>query len=764
MSTSETPRTVTRRRRRKPTSTEKENDPMSENRQVPSRPLKSQSRGGDNDDDFSSFLEEDAQSQDLTEALRQFQKAQIATISSSLWKEHPNLSDCVIRASLVDNDTVGAVYLEEHSTALLSMCRKLIKEATETNDNRKKVDHLFVAVHGLRAIGPTLSLDTARQEAAIRLLYHLITTATEIEKEWRAPMICLAGYQALGRLLSQYSCVQEDGDSVTFELVQEKLFSIPSLSLSLSSKRESRRESPKSTMTLRQVSTIALKSTFAVAGILNKLWWANANQQPMDGSCDHFGLFVSRMYQQVSDQRRLSQSVVVQLHQMVVIPWISFLANASDKDCVKDVSSHCKVAHRMFWDMATQLKQASKLFATDDLQMHSLELRKHAILVLLPNNCPPKVSKWLGDQLLETACACAWKAALNYAQHTGISSLPVPATNPLARFHAQVGGRLHSVLKSSSTLPLCYAEYCAYLSLHTGTSPGIHSCGLGGDCYMVDLLPAPPTGEFNDDVCSRATLALFLLALFVRQRLDESMEDFDFATCSKHEFDLVAYSRTIIASFQSQFIDNYAYGPKAIRQRCFKLWSLVPLHRTMFQKLKEKSWAGRTDEITVAATILSKCLGPFSYNLLRHGDYDESKHGQFWDMTIECYIRSASTFDRLGAETQESDPESSSGYIHMSNEVIDELEQMLLLYDKETRPPPSSCIEKCAKVCRCTGSRLDFWEVLSIALSNFLLLPVTVGAGTDCAATIKSISTATVCYAPPAFHPTIHAAIQLPQY
>jgi hypothetical protein len=706
MSTSEAPRTVTRRRRRKPTSTEKENDPMSENQQVSVRPLKSQSRSNDDDDDIASFLEEDPPSQDLTEALRQFQKAQIATISSSLWKEHPNLSECVIRASLVDNDTVGAVYLEEHAAVLLSMCRKLIKEATETNDDRKKVDHLFVAVHGLRAIGPTLSLDTARQEAAIRLLYHLITTATEIEKEWRASMICLAGYQALGRLLSQYSCEQENGDSVAFELVQEKLFSTPSLSSS-SSTTENRKESQKITMTLRQVSTIALKSTFAVAGILNKLWWANANQQPMDGSCDDFGAFVRRMYQQASDQRRLSQSIVVQLHQTVVIPWISFLANASDKDCVKDVSSHCKSVHRMFWDMATQLKNASKLFSTDDLQMHSLELRKHAILVLLPNHCPPKVSKWLGDQLLETACACAWKAALNYAQHTGISSFPVPTTNPLARFHAQVGGRIHSVLKTSSTLPLCYAEYCAYLSLHSGTSPGLHSCGLG-DCYMVDLLPTPSTGEFNDDVFSRATLALFLLALFVRQRIDESMEDSDFATCSKHEFDLVAYSRKIVTSFQSLFIDNYANGSTAIRQRCFKLWSLVPLHRTLFQKLKEKSWAGRTDELTVAATILSKCMGPFSYNLLRHGDYDESKHGQFWDMTIECYIRSASTFDRLGAETQESDPESSSGYIHMSNEVIDELEKMVLVFDKDTRPPPNSCIEKCAKVSRCTGSRLDF--------------------------------------------------------
>lgn len=706
MSTSEAPRTVTRRRRRKPTSTEKENDPISENQQVLAIPLKSQSRGSD--DGFSRFLEEDAPSQDLTEALRQFQKAQLATISSSLWMEHPNLSECVIRASLVDNDSVGAVYLEEHAAALLSMCRKLIKEATETNDDRKKVDQLFVAVHGLRAIGPTLSLDTARQEAAIRLLYHLVTTATQIEKEWRAPMICLAGYQALGRLLSQYSCVQENGDSVAFELVKEKLFSIPSLS---SSTRVNRKESQKITMTLRQISTIALKSTFAVAGTLNKLWWANANantnQQPIDGSCDDFGAFASRIYHQASDKRQLSQSIVVQLNQMVVVPWISFLANASDKDCVKDVSSHCKSAHRMFWDMATQLSKASKLFSTDDLQMHSLELRKHAILVLLPNNCPPNISKWLGDHLLETACACAWKAALNYAQHTGISSFPVPITNPLAVFHAQVGGRIHSVLKTSSTLPLCYAEYCAYLSLHSGTSPGIHACGLG-DCYMVDLLSTPSTGEFNHDVCSRATLALFLLALFVRQRIDESMEDFDFATCSKDEFDLVASSRKIVASFRSLFIDNYANAPTAIRQRCFKIWSLVPLYRTLFQKLKEKSWTGRTDELAVAATILSRCLGPFSYNLLRHGDYDESKNGQFWDMTIECYIRSASTFDRLGAESQESDPESSSGYIRMSNEIIDELEKMLLLHDKETRPPPNSCIEKCAKVCRCTGSRLDF--------------------------------------------------------
>jgi hypothetical protein len=719
MSTSEAPRTVTRRRRRKPISTEKENDPMSDNQLVPARPLKSQSRG--HDDGFSIFSEEDAPSRDLTEALRQFQEAQIATISSTLWKEHPNLSECVIRASVVDNDTVGAVYLEEHAAALLRMCRKLIKEATETNDDRKKVDHLFVAVHGLRAIGPTLSLDTARQEAAIRLLYHLITTATEIEKELRAPMICLAGYQALGRLISQYSIVQENGDSVAFELVQEEQFSIPSSSSSSTSTRGNRNKSQKSTMTLRQVSTIALKSTFAVAGILNKPGWANANQQPMDGSCDDFGAFASRMYHQASDQERLSQSIVVQLNQMVVTPWISFLANASDKDCVKDVSSHCKSAHRMFWDMATQLSKASKLFSTDDLQIHSLELRKHAILVLLPNNCSPKVSKWLGEQLLETACACAWKAALNYAHHTGLSSFPVPTTHPLARFHAQVGGRIHSVLKTSSTLPsstlpsstlpsstlpLCYAEYCAYLSLHSGMSPGIHSCGLG-ECYMVDFLSTPLTREFNHDVCSRTTLALFLLALFVRQKIDESMEDFDFATCRKYEFDLVAYSRKIVASFQSLFIDNYANVPTAIRQRCYKIWSLVPLYRTLFQKLKEKSWSGRTDELTVAATILSKCLGPFSYNLLRHGDYDESKYGQFWDMTIECYVRSASTFDRLGAETQESDPESSSGYIHMSNEVIDELEKILLLYDKETRPPPSSCIEKCAKVSRCTGSRLD---------------------------------------------------------
>ena len=147
----------------------------------------------------------------VTSALTKFQDSVEATESSSYWKRHASLAECVVQASqsLCVKKT-SSLLLDEHASELLSTCRTLVKEATESKHYEQTLKILNVAIHGLRALCPTLA-DMKRKEATMKILYHAVTTASDVCTKSKdmavctdAAIHCLAAFQALGSLLNGY--------------------------------------------------------------------------------------------------------------------------------------------------------------------------------------------------------------------------------------------------------------------------------------------------------------------------------------------------------------------------------------------------------------------------------------------------------------------------------------------------------------------------------------------------------------------------------
>jgi hypothetical protein len=656
----------------------------------------------------------------VTRALRLFHASQERTSSSTtsaLWKEHSEWSaECVVRASLLLSTSKkaasGVVYLEEHAQTLLSTSRKLIKEATESKEVLSKLDHLLVAVHTLRALAPILEESSAKLETCFRLLYHLIAAASDLwtkDGEYRGGLIALAGYEALGHVLTRYSFAVEDGRTVGFEHATNETgfgcFAIPSCSHGESSTG--------TTMTLRQVATIALKMTISTASIINQFWWRSVKNKGADhlresaGMYGDLALYViitqEQEQQHKLDTKRNPHHLTIGLFRNIYLPWLSFLADSSDEESLKDFTPHCKSAHRTLWDAASKLKSAAKLYSTNQLEEYCLELRMHAILLLLPETEESSQCNQLLHESshFESACSSAWKAASVYAQQVSLSPFPVPSDHPLVDFHTQVGAKLTRLQQHSeiSSFPLSYVEYCSYRALHCRQGPvGAHTSCSEKHCWLVDELPSSFEEHADaDSLVGQVVIAAMLLGIDVRQNLEaDSCQGFSFCdSCT----DISEYLDRLIRQFDSNVIQQLPSLSSDTRNRLFKLLSMLSLNRTIFVTLKNQSWKERSDtmDLQIATTILTKCIGPFTRAMMTQEHIDATKLSQLYDSTIECYIRPLSAFEKLSEHYQLADPDASNYFLDLSNQVLQELCQILLCDDETIDPPPTACLEKCAK-------------------------------------------------------------------
>jgi hypothetical protein len=91
----------------------------------------------------------------------------------------------------------------------------------------------------------------------------------------------------------------------------------------------------------------------------------------------------------------------------------------------------------------------------------------------------------------------------------------------------------------------------------------------------------------------------------------------------------------VATSYLSQIAELFK---KSVAIRQITLLSIMALHRTVFVTLKENIWVGKKVELQVAASILSKCIGPFAIALIKK-EVDDLRVSQLYDTTVECYIR-----------------------------------------------------------------------------------------------------------------------------
>jgi hypothetical protein len=577
------------------------------------------------------------------------------TVSSPLWENNPNLVNVLISASLFKTAS-SYMFLYEHSTPLTNLTRKLIKDVT-TNDGgdqqRKQLDNLYIAVHILRAIAfvhATTSME--RKESLLKLFYHLINTASSINRATktmdgsivvRAGLIALAGYEGLGRVLSVYSTHSQDSNQqqlIHFDLVKDSdthqriLFSVPSRKINHGKKGK---DATIGSMSRRQLSTIALQTTSAVCNVILSFFNPSIknrihHSQPLCyGSIGYI----------VSDNMERLHSVLVELSRRVHEPWLLFLAQSSldEPELAKEVVSYAKGIHRLVWDAATQLKSASE-DETIGMEIECLQLRKVAIELLLPTTSVVHVDKLIRTYLFESACTYAWKAATVFFQCSSQSSpISSASKSEIAKFYKDLDSTFQKDLIGNYAIPLGFVEYVAYQSLHVQFVFG----GLiSADFIEGDGIASQKTMLEGD---YRVLLRTLILGILVRQTI---------------EFDEVSTSQILVGNgerhldcmeqvtrdFNEQITKNWGKFTPDIRSRIFKVMASLSLQKTLFMVLKmsKEKLSFIKPTVVVGTKILIDCLGPFAVGCSRISK-DKSDH--LFDLIVECYIRPIAVFRHL---------------------------------------------------------------------------------------------------------------------
>lgn len=576
-----------------------------------------------------------------------------------------SLSNCLPTAFLHN-------YLDDPVPFLISIARKLIKEATalqqqqeQPKTRRRLFGCLFVACHTLRAVGPLLDDESSNKrmhqlETVLRLLYHVVHLSAEAKKrghsDWRLQLIVISAFETMQHRLCHYACSGDlHGVSVSLHLVED--FAMPILS--------SQQWPESRTMSLRQLSSIALKTAQATATAASLLFQkSNQPQSWSTISLSSYGEFCTAVVRQLQQNAENPLQAILKMFRHFWLPWLEVLGDSKDQECLKDLSSHSKVAHRLLWDLASLLKK-SKCYGRNDIDRWCLELRMQAVLMLLPQTD----DRIAGDEVsMESACSYAWKAATVFAQSQSALTLPA-SQGPLADYHRKIGVAMDPIVSRLEELPVSYVEYATYRQLHTGARPPV-SCD-------------PKENEYS---LRKAVLAIALLGVQLRQNLESNL------TCGGEV--LISYQEEIQA-FNENVISRAPTLESVECSRYFKLLSMISLHRTVFLATKHQAWIGNERSLHLAGVWLLKCLGPFAFAFLHKGGDGLDIH-QAYDIAVECYIRPLSLYEKLTAHyVAQKEASASSLYSTICLESIQELHRAL---NAAIIDPPINCLEKCAKV------------------------------------------------------------------
>lgn len=618
------------------------------------------------------------------------------TASSRLWEDHPRSVNILIRASVLKKAS-SSLFMHENSTPLINLTRKLIKDATtkDTGDRQQiQVDNLFVAVHILRAIAFVhANASIERKESLLKLFYHLINTASDINRDSktldgsigvRGGLIALAGYEGLGQVLAEYS-TQDRGSNqklIHFDLVkyshtdQRIIFSVPRTNVNQSRKVK---DSTIGTMSTRQLSTIALQTTNAASNVILSFLNPSVKKRLQHSLPSCYGSLGSI----VSDNFERLHSVLVGVSRRVHEPWLLFFAKSSpdEPELAKEVVSYAKGIHRLLWDAATQLKSSSD-DETNFMETECLELRKAAIELLLPSTSVDYVDTMIRTSLFDSACTYAWKAATVFSQcSTQGSPISGESSSNLANFYQDMDSLFKKVLVGNHAIPLGFVEYVAYQSLH------IKLC-LGSliftDFIEVSAINAQKTVLEGD---YRSLLRPLILGIIVRQTI-EMHQVCESQTLVRNGEKLVDCVEQVMRSFNEQITQKlYEFSPD-IRSRMFKAIASLSLHKALFSVLKLSVEKLSVVEPTVmlGAKILTDCLGPFA---LCYSNLCKDKSDHVCDLIVECYIRPIAVLKHLRKEGA-LDP---LAYTTLAGAACRKLYENVVEENL-----PIQCVEKAAKV------------------------------------------------------------------
>jgi len=685
------------------------------------------------------------------------------SVSSILWKNFPYLKEILVHTSLSSSrsDNNDFVSLDGHTSALLTLSRKLIKDVTETDKTkttansvthtttkhqRKDIsieDNLFVAVHILRSIAFVFAgtATVEKKESLLKLFYHLITTATQgvnNNKEDsssstispRLRLIALAGYEGLATVLSHYLMKQKFGEKkrvVSFQLVRctsaddRFIFAIPSANNSDSKLTES------STllygnMSVRQVSTIALKATMQVAKIMlnfhhkSEISSIENNFQKIIQYPSSYGSIAS-IISDDGNRLRLHQVASEILH-LVHRPWVVFLASASitEREIAKEVISYSKNVHRLLWDAASALQSSFLRISSADsgkemvksVVRDCLELRKCAIIHLLPRFDIYKMDFLILKTSFESACTCAWKAAAVYAQHLSPTSSKLVPSNPdvlhksLFNFYSDLDSVFERLHAMDPVVPIGFVEYIGYKYLHGG--PKVNTLLVGSDVNGRTME--------KDEISNgnyRVLLNILELAISSKIRIEEltcSSRSNMKEQCEKEKPEWTEFDDTKISSmdslvkvFNRQMTNGLDKIATDIQSRILKVFCNLSLQKVLYTSMKHDlsiPIITIETELLIGANFLSKCLGPFVLTLI---DRCPQKSSQLVDLMMECFLRPLSLYEHLSVVHRgKGHDRIFQRYSNLSNIACKTITEILI---DCSRPKdlilPIKCLEKVAK-------------------------------------------------------------------
>ena len=690
---------------------------------------------------------------------------------SNLWTDFPDLLDTLIHASISGSNYTDSLCLDENISELLTLCTKLIKDVTEAGKNkitttgvtttskRKDVsieDNLFVAVHILRSVAFVSGnvMNVEKKETLLKLLYHLIATCTVTTDRLhskkndssssslafrRKELIALAGYEGLKKVLSYYSVKQNVGERrrvVSFDFdncatTDEKIcFVIPSFK-SVNSKSKETVLSLCGNMNVRQISTIAIKTTIQVVTIILHFHHESEKlciSQGGDLYLQSYGSIVSTVLDE-KNRPHLHQ-VAFELLQRVYRPWIQFLGSASifEKEAAKEVLSYSKGVHRLLWDAASILQSISPIISPSNTEKKDkvgavisecLQLRKFAIIYLLPFTNIPKLDLLIRKTSSESAFTYAWKAAAVFFQHlSSISSKSPVSSNPkglnqsLSNFYTDLDSVFSRLLPKDSFVPLGAVEYISYRYLYG--VPEIH--------HFISIPDFKKTAIEEDELMNgnyRVILKIFELGICSKTRIEEftrtskghqEQELKKIATEGEVRIDdtkiSTIHSLSILFDEQvTKRLDRLADG---IQSRILKILCNLSMHKILFTAIKCDSSVSIKlieTELLVGASILWECLGPYLSAMI---DRCPAKASQLNDLIVECFLRPLLLFEHLSVvHKTEGNDSDVQRCMNLSNRICNNI--TMILIDRSRSKGLSLQITNIEKVAKVSGKKRRSW-------------------------------------------------------
>ncbi len=590
----------------------------------------------------------------------------------AIFQEHCNLDESVIRCSLFPQRTTGLLHVQDHTAELLSLSRKVIKQATQ--EGAKDGDKLLlIAVHCLRAIVALKNRDST-VETCIRLLYHCIIAACGEDS-----LIAIAGFEALHNVLQEYECLSSDGRKVRFS-------SAPNMWTGAVLPCFVNASSVDGTMTLRQVVTIVLKTCLACLTRTYHHWCEGAPKSTstlarVEQAAATYGALARRLMQAPPTNEPLHYFLL--LMRSSYLSWLSFVADSDDQECIKDLCTHCKSAHHYFWDKAMKLKDTDEVFSsTRKLNDYCLYLRQSAIELLLPVSQSNQGKRLVYEHLWKPACEYAWKAASVHAQQG--FSLPVTADSTLAKFHLIIGSKLDS-FHVSQHHSVSYVEYCVHRAMHCGISPMFHTYREPHQ-WKLDPQEEIDMGSLLLSVALLGIRAKYSLTVFCE---DVVVEEWCHTSSSFEEWN--DYLDQLICHFPSLLLAKWAALPADTHNRYFKLFSALSFHRSIFEVLKTDHRTINRNALQLLARVLSNIIGPLLL-LVAKSCQEQSKENYLLETALECYFRPLAAFEVL-RETSTGKGNEAHNYEVLANKTIHAMHQAFHMEGRVS----TSILEKCAK-------------------------------------------------------------------